>query len=383
MSFIPSQRELFDIPDHIAYFNCAYYSPLLKESIKKLHDGVESKMHPWNRFPNHFFDDSETIRQLASELIGGDSDGYAIIPSVSYGISTAARILEKHLKEQDQLLLMDEEFPSVVYPLTRIACETGTGVITVTTPYQCDWTNAILEHMDDGVKVVALSSCHWTNGANIDLVKIREACNKHNSILIIDATQSLGAIPFSISEVQPDFLVAAGYKWMLTPYGFTLMYVDKKWRDERPLEENWQSRENAEDFAGLVNYCDDYKAGARRYDMGEKGIPTILPGAIEAFQQLKNWGINNIAETLQQINSQIIDKLEPLGFEFLPEKCRCPHMIGAEIPRRFKGNLVDKLKLDNIFISQRGDSVRFAPHLYVNDSDINKLVEGFNTALNS
>jgi len=27
-----SQRHLFDIPDDIAYFNCAYYSPQLNES---------------------------------------------------------------------------------------------------------------------------------------------------------------------------------------------------------------------------------------------------------------------------------------------------------------------------------------------------------------
>jgi len=87
-----SQRHLFDIPDDIAYFNCAYYSPQLNESRNRLMDGVKSKSHPWDRTPPDFFSDAETIRRSASSIFGGETDGFAIVPSVSYGLSTAARL---------------------------------------------------------------------------------------------------------------------------------------------------------------------------------------------------------------------------------------------------------------------------------------------------
>lgn len=373
MSLIKSQRELFDIPDNIAYFNCAYNSPLLLESTKRLHVGVDSKSHPWERLPNEFFDDAETIRQLSSDIFGGDADGYAVVPSASYGISTAARILESKLSCNDEILLLDEEFPSVVLPFKRVAMETGVKITTVESPENGNWTEAILNRINANIKVVAISSCHWTNGAFIDILAIREICDKYNIILIIDTTQTLGAMPFSIDDVRPDFMVAAGYKWLLCPYGFSLLYVDEKWRKERPLEETWIARENAQDFANLVKYSDTYMEGSRRFEVGEKCTPTILPGAIAALEQIKIWGVSNISESILNINRRIESNLTQLGFQLPDDSLRCPHILGARIPESYTGNIVNELKERNIFISQRGKSLRFAPHLYINDNDINRL----------
>ncbi len=174
------------------------------------------------------------------------------------------------------------------------------------TPDDGNWTSAILDRITPGVKVVSVSTCHWTNGAVIDLALIGKACRGINAVLVIDATQTLMAMPFSIKDIQPDFLVSAGYKWMLCPYGFSLLYVSERWRDSRPLEEVWLARDNAENFAGLADYSDVYLSGARRFDVGEKCTPTILPGAIAALEQIKTWGVENISESLSNINKQII-----------------------------------------------------------------------------
>ena len=180
-------------------------------------------------------------------------------------------------------------------------------------------------------------------------------------------------MPFSIDTIKPDFLVAAGYKWLLCPYGFGLLYVAEKWRNLRPLEETWLARDNAEDFAGLVNYSDQYMVGSRRFDVGEKCTPTVLPGAIAALQQIKNWGVSEIAESLSIINKRIGSHLDLLGFQLPNDSQLCPHMFGAILPNHYKGNLVSDLNTKNIFISQRGNSLRFAPHLHINDFDLNRL----------
>ena len=367
------QRLLFDIPDDIAYFNCAYYSPLLIESRKKLMEGVKSKSHPWERTARDFFSDAETIRKSAASLFGGEPDGYAIIPSVSYGISTAARAMEPQLGKDDSILILEEGFPSNVLPWIRIAKERGTKLIRVSVPGDGNWTNAIIEKIDKGVKVLALFPCLWTNGVFIDLAKIRKAIGD-DVIMAIDATQSLGAMAFSIDEVKPDFLVSAGYKWLLCPYGFSLMYVSEKWRNARPLEESWQARENAEDFGSLVNSSDKYMTGARRFDVGQKGTPTILPGVIAALEQIKAWGIENISDSLLGINKRIADHLSALGFQLPDSSQRSPHMFGAIIPDKYKGDLISELSKRKIYISQRGNSVRFSPHLHISENDIERLL---------
>jgi selenocysteine lyase/cysteine desulfurase len=374
MSIIASQRRLFDIPEDIAYFNIAYYSPLLNESVTRLLAAARAKGHPWERTSADFFDDAETVRTLASGLFGGEPDGYAVVPSAGYGVSAAARAVEPELRPGDRILVISEEFPSTVLTWRRTARESGAAMLTVPYPDGTSWAEAIVSRIDPTVKVVSVSTCHWTNGAFIDLRPIARACRDAGSILVVDATQSLGAMPFPQEEVRPDFLVAAGYKWLLSPYGFTLLYVSEQWRDARPLEEAWQDRWNAEDFAGLVNYSETYKAGARRFDVGEK-CTSILPGAIAALEQLRAWGVENIAETLSALNSRIAAHLQRLGFR-LPDKAqRCPHLFGALLPEGLTLNMVTALKARGIYISQRGNALRFAPHLYVSDRDEARLLE--------
>jgi selenocysteine lyase/cysteine desulfurase len=373
MLALGSQRALFDVPSGVAYFNTAYNSPLLNASRARLVEGAGAKSHPWERPAADFFNDAERLRDLAAGLFGGDADGYAVIPAASYGLSTAARALEPTLRAGDRILLLDEEFPSNVLPWRRVAQQTGAEIVTVPTPDDGDWTTATLERIVPGVRVAALSNCHWTNGARLDLVAIGEACRQAGAALVLDITQSWGAMPFDLAAVRPDFAVAAGYKWMLCPYGVSLMYVAPAWRDARPLEETWLARHGAENFAGLVNYSDAYMPGARRFDVGEKCTATLLPGAIAALEQLQAWSVAEISGTLETVNGRIQDKLEALGFTLPPPAERCPHMFGARMPTRFSGDLVGALRDRRVFISQRGSAVRFAPHLHVTEDDVEQL----------
>lgn len=382
MPALPSQRHLFDIPEEIAYFNCAYNSPQLNESRARLTVGSQSKSHPWKRTTASFFEDADRIRLLAARALGGDADGYAVVPAASYGLSTAARAIEPHLRKSDVVLVCEEEFPSNVLPWKRATQESGAVLETVPLPPNGDWTASFLQRIRKGVKVAVLSHCHWTNGAHIDLKPIGKACREVGSALVVDATQSLGAMPFPFEEIEPDFMVAAGYKWLLGPYGFGLLHVSERWRDSRPLEESWLARVNAEDFAGLVKYSEVYMPGARRFDVGEKCTATILPGAIAALEQIEAWGVDQIAATLSTVTLKIATHLTRLGFQLPPTAQRSPHMLGAQLPTGHTSkDVVAELKAKNIFISQRGGALRFAPHLHVSESDVNRLFQALDQLL--
>jgi selenocysteine lyase/cysteine desulfurase len=374
MPAIPPQRHLFDVPDDVAYFNCAYNTPQLLESQRRLVAGVAGKAHPWERTAASFFEDADAVRRLSARLFGGDADGYAVVPAASYGVSTAARAVEPQLQPGDRILVMAEEFPSNVLPWRRTAQESGATLVTVNTPADGNWSAAILDRMDASTAVVAVSTCHWTNGAMIDLRPLSAACRAIDAVLVVDATQTLGAVPFSAADIAPDFLVAAGYKWLLCPYGFSLLYVSERWRTARPLEESWLAREGAEDFTALVRYSDDYMPGSRRFDVGEKCTPTILPGAIAALEQLERWHVANIAATLATTNTRIAACLERLGYGLPDAAIRGEHMFGARLPAGQRGNVIEALKRQRIHVSQRGNALRFAPHLHINDHDVDRLI---------
>ncbi|MEP6491760.1 MAG: aminotransferase class V-fold PLP-dependent enzyme [bacterium] len=369
---IGSQRSLFDIPSGVAYFNTAYNAPLLNASRTRLVSAVSAKSHPWERTSPDFFADAERMRQLAASLFGGDVDGYSLIPAASYGLSAAARAIEPTLRPGDRIVLLADEFPSNVYPWRRTANETGAVVTTVPTPVNGDWTAATLEVLASGARVASLGGAHWTNGARVDLSAIGDACRAAGITLVLDMTQSLGAMPFDMTAVQPDFCVAAGYKWLLCPYGIGLMYVGPAWRNARPLEESWLTRSNAADFTSLANYSDDYMPGARRFDVGEK-CTASLPGAVAALEQVQEWGVARVAASLADINGRIQTRLESLGFELPPPGARCPHMFGARVPAHWTGDVVGALRAQQVFVSQRASSIRFAPHLHVTEADIDQL----------
>ena len=371
---IPSQRHLFDIPSDVTFFNCSYYGPQLKTTSERLIEGSQSKMHPWKMAPKDFFHDAEKVRGLFAQMFGSSAENYAITASASYGLSTAARILESKLSDDDEILILQDEFPSTVYAMKRLAKETGATILTVKEPTDYNWTSSILDNISDKTSVVAVSPCHWKTGASIDLVAIRQACDTAKAILIVDGTQTLGVIPFSVEQIRPDFLVAACYKWLLCPYGFGMFYADPKWHNERPLEETWMVRDNAEDFNNLMNYSDNYMDGAKRFEVSEKSATTILPGVIDAFEQILTWGVENIQSTLKTMTSELANELESLGFTVIPEEFRTPHILGATMPKHAPENLLSLLTEHNIYLSQRGRSIRFAPYLYNDRNDIERLL---------
>jgi selenocysteine lyase/cysteine desulfurase len=380
MTELSSQRHLFDIPDDVAWFNTAYYAAQLQESRERLHAGVDRKSHPWEQGVDDFFDDAERVRLLAERLFGGDRDGYAIVPSASYGLSTAARAIEPRLGVGDRIVLVHEAFPSNYLPWERVARERGASIVSVDATGG-DWTEAVLGALDARVKIVSTPNVHWTNGARFDVARIAQACRELDALYAIDASQSLGAMPFSIDEVRPDFLVAVGYKWLLAPYGFGLMYVSPRWRNARPLEETWIGRSNAKDFAGLVTYCHEYRPGARRFDVGETCRATILPGAIAALEQIDAWTIPRIAASLERLNADIASRLEAIGFTLPDPTSRAPHMFGARVPEGYEGRLVPRLAERGVYVSQRGDSVRLSPYLHVTSHDVDRLMSALDELL--
>ena len=365
-----SHRALFDLPADRTYLNCAYLAPQLRSVTAAGIEAVRLKAHPWKVGVDDFFVHSERLRGLFARIVGGDADGVALIPSVSYGVGIAAANVP--VERGQRIVLLDEQFPSNVYPWRERARAVGATVEHVARGGD-GWTAMLLDAIDDDVAVVAIPNCHWTDGSLVDLVAVGAACRDAGAALVVDATQSVGAHPFDVTAVQPDFVIAAGYKWLLGPYSLGYLWCAPRWRDGRPLEHNWLNRDASEDFAGLVRYRDAYQAGARRYDVGERSNFALVPMALAALEQLLEWGVERIADHCATVTAEIAAQAEARGWRALRADQRVAHMTGVRVPGGLPAGLVGALAERKIHVSVRGDSIRVAPHLYNDLDDVASL----------
>jgi selenocysteine lyase/cysteine desulfurase len=188
-------------------------------------------------------------------------------------------------------------------------------------------------------------------------------------------------MPLDIDAVDPDFAVAAGYKWLLCPYQASFLYVAPRHHDGRPLEESWAGRAGAENFSQLVPYKHDYQPGARRYDVGERSNFTLVAQALAALRQLHEWRVPRIAETLAAVTRELRERCSRFGLAPPPSTLPAPHILGFRLPSTAPKDLVARLASDGVHASVRGEWLRLSPHLHVSSADSDRLSQSLSRHL--
>jgi selenocysteine lyase/cysteine desulfurase len=368
-----NQRDAFDIPDHVAYLNCANLGPRLRAVTAAGQSALERMAQPWRVQAADWFADAAKLQQLFARLIGAPASCIALVPSVSYGVAVAARNVP--VSAGQNIVVVDREYPSNFYSWQRLARERDAHIRTAV---GTNLTKAVLDLIDKDTAVVATPNCRWIDAAFIDLPTVAAAARRQGAALVVDASQSLGVYPFDVAEVEPDFLVAVGYKWLLGPYGLGYLYVSERWHAHgKPLEESWLQRRGSDNFATLAEYTDEYRPGAQRFNQGEFSQFYLLPMAIAALSQIVEWSPARIQRTLSALTAQMAAEVPRLGLTCFDAADRVGHMIGLRAPRVFPGDLVTALAARDIYVAVRGDNIRVAPHMHTSTGD----VERFLTAL--
>ena len=379
MPRLSCQRDRFDLDPQVTYLNCAYMGPLSKAVLEAGRRGLERKARPWAIGPDDFFEPVDEARELFAGILGGDPDGVALLPAVSYGIAVAANNLT--LRPGGRIVALGEEFPSNVYAWMDMADRNGGELVTVSRPQGLDWTSAVLDAVVERTEIVTLPHCHWTDGGLIDLIRVGERTREVGASLVIDATQSIGAMPFPLDEASPDFLVTGSYKWLLGPYSSAFMWVAPQHREGRPLELSWITRANSDDFPQLVQYTREFRAGARRYDVGETSNFALMPAVIAALRQTLEWGVQEIYEYIGALTDRLAAGVSEIGLSVAPRHLRSRHLVGVYLAGRPAEAIAAAMASAGVYVSVRGDAVRVSPHVYNDEVDIDRLVEVLRTTL--
>ena len=373
------QRDLFEIPEEITYLNCAYIGPLSRNVMAAGRAGLDRKLHPWTISSVDFFDEVEAVRALVATLLNADADGVAILPAVSYGVAIAAQNLR--FTAGDQVVVLEAEFPSNFYAWRELADREHGEVVTVARPSDGDWTPAVLESISEHTAIVAISHCHWTDGSLLDLLRIGERARAVGAAFVIDGTQSIGALPFDVAEVKPDFVITALYKWLLGPYSAGVMWCAPEHREGRPLEYSWITREQSDDFPNLVDYRTDYRPGARRYDVGQTSNFALMPAIRATLEQTLEWGVDSIQSYAAELTGKIAAEAAGAGLGVAPENLRAGHLLGVHLHGVDVEAVAEALESANVFVSVRGDAMRVSPHVYNTADDVDRLMDALRSAL--
>lgn len=370
------QKQKFILTGKKSYLNCAYMSPMLKKVEKAGIAGLKIKRAPNKLMPNDFFTGVSDLKRHFATLINlKEHERIALAPSVSYGLANVTNNIK--LKSKNNVVLLGNQFPSNVYPWMSLTKKYNADLVFVDKPNKekgCGetWNKNILKKINKNTKVVSMGMVHWADGTIFDLEKIREKTREVGALLIIDGTQSVGAMPFDIQKTQPDALVCAAYKWLMGPYGSAVCYFGENFDEGSPIEESWINRKGSEDFSQLINYQEEYAKGARKFSMGQQSSFINVSMLTAAIKQLNSWGIENIYKYTESITDSCFEILDRDRVWFEEKKYRAPHLFGLR-PKKNLKKILKKIKEKNIYISLRGDSIRVSPSVYNTKQEIERL----------
>eukprot|EP01033_Poteriospumella_lacustris_P014601 gene14601-10440_t len=393
-------REEWKSPFPVVYFDNAgrSHQPLSVEKV-----GLESlslKTNPWEGLPGSDDEDVQELRYLYSSLINGGSDGsnIALFPSTAFAMSMIAENVVRLnlIKRGESIIILDKEMGSVVYPWQHVCERLGCVMKVIPTPdwtvAGASWTSSIINAIDDSVAILSLPNVHWCDGTLIDLEVISDELKRfgedgrQNKLLIVDGTQSIGAIPFDVQKIKADAVACSVHKWLLSPYGTSLVYVNPRHHNTwLPLDQHERARAGSqfsvwdeEIFMDARGYFpSEFFGGARRLDAGGRANPIFVPMLRSALKLIHSITVPAIYEHLTSFCDALQLKLSQLPayhdiFAIAPKEQRGGHILGLRFHDLELLRKVHKtLKEHGIHTSVRGHCLRISPYLSNTIQDAN------------
>jgi cysteine desulfurase/selenocysteine lyase len=369
------RQEWFEIED-ATYLNLAAQSPMPKVAHRAVQTAIE-----WKKFPHHiadsaYFEVPNRIRASIAKLIGAKPEEIALTTGASTGMSAVAYGLT--WKPGDEVLTAKGEFPLQYATWKPMEAREGIVMKVVTPRERFITADDFLAAMTPRTRLVSVSLVRFDDGVLLDAARIAAACHAQGALLLLDVSQSCGAMPLNVDAIGADFLVCAGYKWLLSPYGTGFFWCKIEHSEKmRPGPFYWAAQEGAENFSSLSMEDPKVVPGARRWDMAETSNYFNFAAMDASLQFVLQFG----PETVEAHNRKLIDFL----FERLPkDRCvpaspldsarRGPYGCFAARSPEKTAELYHKLTKEKIITSLREGNIRVSPHLYNTERDIDRLI---------
>jgi len=371
------RQEWFEIED-ATYLNLAGQSPLPRVSIRAVQAALEDKKFPHHKPDSIFYEVPDRLRGSLAKLIGAQPEEIALTTGASAGL--AAVIYGLNWQPGDEVITAKGEFPLQYTSWKPMEEREGLKLKIVPPRDRFVTASDLIAAMTPKTRVISVSLVRYDDGSLLDAPRLAAACHAQGALLLLDASQCCGALPVNVRELGADFLVCAGYKWLLSPFGTGFFWIKRELLGAvRPAPFYWMAVHGSDNFAAL-NF-DDPKpaASAKRWDAPEWA--SYFNFNLVAMDTSVDLVLRMSPERVLAHNRKLIDFM----FERLPkDRCipasplnvaqRGPYGCFAARSREKTAELYQRLRKENIIVSLREGNIRVSPHLYNTERDIDRLI---------
>ena len=322
----------------------------------------------------------ERTRKAAAALINAAPDDVALIASVGYGVSTAAKIFA--VPAGARVLVLENDHSSAVLDWMTRAEQGGFTVEAVRQPGHGDWTAAVLGAIERPgaapIAIASISSVHWSDGGVVDLGCVALALRARGAALLIDATHSVGVLDVDVQKLDPDFVVFPTYKWLIGPYARAFLYVAKRHQDGVPLEQTSSGRRAVRAEQEVYFTDTRYVGDARRFDMGERDHFISMEMAAIGMEMMARMGPPGDRRAARHADRAPRRRACAMTGVAIPDPhVRAPHILSLGFPNGMPQNLVARLAAENVYVAPRLGRLRISPHVYNDEADVDRFIEVF------
>jgi cysteine desulfurase / selenocysteine lyase len=371
------REEWFEFED-ATYLNLAGQSPLPRVSVRAVQAALEAKKFPHHKTDDTYFEVPNRIRENIARLIGGRPEEIALTSGASAGAAAVAYSLKWN--PGDEVVLAKGEFPLQYTSWKPMEEREGLKVKIVGPKERFISSDDLIAALTERTRLVSVSLVRYDDGSLLDAPRVARACHQQGALLLLDVSQCCGAMPMDVKELGADFLVCAGYKWLLSPFGTGFFWVKSEHLSgARPGPFYWMAVQGADNFSSL--HFDDPKPApnAKRWDAPEwASYFNFNLAAMDASLELvSRMGPDRVAAH----NRKLIDFM----FDRLPkDRCvpaspldaaeRGPYGCFSARSRERTSELYQRLRKQNVITSLREGNIRVSPHLYNTERDIDRLI---------
>ena len=369
-------REEWFENEEATYLNFAGQSAMPKVSIRAVQAALEWKKFP-NRLPDSaYFDVPNRVRASIAKLIGAKTDDVALTTGASTGMSAVAYGLSWN--KGDEVITAKGEFPLEYTTWKPMEAREGIVVKVIAPRGRFITAEDLIAAMTPKTRLISVSMVRFNDGSLIDAKRLAAACHAQDALLLLDASQCCGGLPLNVDDLGVDFMVCAGYKWLLSPYGTGFFWgKSEHLANMRPGPYYWAAAEGAHKFSSLPSENPKRVPGARGWDMAETSNYFNFAAMDASVEFVLRAG----PQTVYEHNRKLIEFL----YERLPkDRCvpaspldpaqRGPYGCFAARSPEKTAALYEKLSRENIITSLREGNIRVSPHLYNTERDIDRLI---------
>jgi len=369
----PVLKNQFPGSNSLVFFDHAGISPITQRAKEKIIQFARQISHPEGILPGKFLEEIEQARKFCACLLNTEPSNIAFVRSTSFGISLVASGLS--FNPGDNIITFAREFPANIYPWLNLR-KKGVEVRMVPPREGRVLIEDIEKLINSRTRLVAISSVQFTNGFRIDLKRLSQLCQSKRILLLVDAIQSLGIIPFDLKETPVDFISADGHKWLLSPEGIGIFYINPERLQELDLNiVGWNSVEDAHNF---LDYRLEFRKDARRFEEGSYNTLSILAlGA--SVSLLLEAGIENLFQRVLHLTGILAEELKKLGAKILSPMGEGERsgILSIQVEGLSPEELCAGLREREVVSCPRGEGLRLSPHGYQEEEDVEKFLRAF------